>query len=77
MRKKQQLKVEEIITLFGDKHQIVADYAKHLKQTLSIKAVEKWRERRTIPFTQLMSLKEIATAKGFTFNIEDYIKKVG
>ena len=63
-----------IIDKFGGKHKIVADFEKFLRKVLTVKAVEKWEERKAIPLQQLLNLKTIAEKRGDIFLIEDYIK---
>lgn len=66
--------VEGIVNLFGGKHQIVADYEKVLRKVLTIKAVEKWVERKTISTTQVLALKTISERRDINFIFEDFIK---
>lgn len=66
--------VAAIVDLFGGKHQIVLDYEKILKSVLTVKAVEKWIERKKISSEQLLNLKSIAERRGIQFSIEAYIK---
>ena len=73
-RKVKNMDTDAIIRKFGGKHQIVADFEKHLRTILSVKAVEKWIERKSIPGHQLLNLKTIAAKRGIEFIIDEYIK---
>lgn len=73
-KNKKSYDVEAIVALFGGKHQIVADYEKYLRQIITVKAVEKWTERRSISSDNILDLKTIAEKRGITFNIEVHIK---
>lgn len=66
--------VASIVELFGGKHQIVADYEKILRKILTVKAVEKWIERRSISTIQVLNLKTISERRGINFIFEEYIK---
>lgn len=66
--------VAGIIDLFGGKHHIVADYEKYLRQIITVKAVEKWIERKSISTTQVLRLKTISEKRGIEFIFEDYIR---
>lgn len=76
MIKKNQKTVDAaaIVALFSGKHQIVTDYEKILKSILTVKAVEKWLERASIPSQQILNLKTIAEKKGIEFVYDKYIK---
>lgn len=65
---------EAIVKLFGGKHQIVADYEKILRSIISVKAIEKWLERKHVSTSNLLNLKTIAEKRGIEFKIEEYIK---
>jgi hypothetical protein len=73
-KNKKTIDTENIINLFGGKHQIVADYEKYLRSILTVKAVEKWLERKSISTDNVLSLKTIAEKRGLDFKFEDYIK---
>lgn len=66
--------VDSIIKLFGGKHQIVNDYEKILRVIITVKAVEKWIERKSISTTQMLNLKSIAERRNLNFVFEEYIK---
>ena len=66
--------VDSIIKLFGGKHQIVNDYEKILRVIITVKAVEKWIERKSISTTQMLNLKSIAERRNLNFIFEEYIK---
>lgn len=76
MAKKNQktIDVDAIIKFFGGKHQIVNDFEKILREILTVKAVEKWLERGSIPTSQILNLKTIAERRKLEFVFESYIK---
>lgn len=75
IRKNQKsINAEAIVKLFGGKHQIVADYEKHLRSIITVKAIEKWLERGAVSAGNLLNLKTIAEKRGIEFRIEDFIK---
>ncbi len=73
-RKLKNMDTDAIVKKFGGKHQIVADYEKYLREILTVKAVEKWIERKSIPAHQLLNLKTIAGKRGIDFVIDEYLK---
>lgn len=73
-RKAKKINSDSVVKLFGGKHRIVSDFEKILRTVLSIKAVEKWLERKSIPANQLFNLKAIAEKRGIEFSIDEYLK---
>lgn len=66
--------VAGIVDLFGGKHQIVADYEKYLRTIITVKAIEKWIERKSISTTQVLRLKTISEKRDISFVFEEFIK---
>lgn len=66
--------VAAIVAFFGGKHQIVTDYEKLLRIIITVKAVEKWLERKSLSTPQMLNLKVIAEKRGLNFVFEEYIK---
>jgi hypothetical protein len=53
-----------------------ADLARRLKAagfTLSLKAIEKWTQRKTIPGSWLVRMASVAKTEGRSFDIHDFI----
>jgi len=65
--------VKAIVAHFGGKHQIVNDYEKLLKVVISVKAVEKWLERKEIAMKHILNLKTIAEKRNMNFVFEEYV----
>lgn len=63
----------KIVEFFGGKHQIVLDFEKIIGETLTIKAVEKWIERESIPTQKILNLQTIAEQRKLKFKWENYI----
>lgn len=63
-----------IVELFGGKHQIVDDYAKILKVIISVKAVEKWIERRAISMVHILQLETIAEKRSISFDWKNFVR---
>jgi hypothetical protein len=66
---------QAIVELFGGKHQIVADYAKILKIVISVKAVEKWIERKGIATKHILHLETIADNRNIGFNWKNFVRE--
>ena len=73
MAKTKQIDIDRIIEFFGGKHQIVADYNYYLKKDLTIKAVEKWKERNSISIENVFNLQAIAKRKNKDFKLEEFL----
>jgi hypothetical protein len=66
--------VAQVIKDLGGAQRIVEELAKHGVTDMSAKAVEKWRERGTIPmkrWLQIRKLKKVTDGKAL--ELEDYI----
>lgn len=71
--KTKELNTKKIVDLFGGKHKIVADYEAILRTVITVKAIEKWIERRAISMKQILNLKVIAKERNIEFNLEDFV----
>ena len=69
-----ELDAKGIIKFFGGKHAIVEAYNKQLKSVITIKAIEKWEERKAIALKHIVALEEIAKKNGKIFEWRDYLK---
>ena len=67
--------VKEVVKFFGGKEQIVADYSKLLKKDITVKAVEKWIERNSLPGQHHTNLISLASKKKLSFNLADFFEK--
>lgn len=68
------LDAKRIVHRFGGRSELWRRMAKH-GHHVSVKTIEKWMERDSIPTQRLIALMDLAKKEGKPLNVEDYIKK--
>lgn len=75
MEQKNKIEVKKLVDFFGGKDQIVNDYSKILKLTITLKAVEKWIERDSLPSNHIVNFTILAQKKQLSFDLSNFFKK--
>ncbi len=68
------LDAKRIVLRFGGRSELWRRMAKH-GHHVSLKTIEKWMERNSIPTARLLVLFEIARKEGKPLELEDYVIK--
>lgn len=67
------LNVAKVIKDLGGATKIIEDLKRAGVDDISIKAIEKWRERGTIPMKRWIQLRKIAKGMKKNLELEDYL----
>lgn len=67
------LNVAKVIKDLGGSTKIVEDLKRNDVDDISVKAIEKWRERGTIPMKRWIQLRKIAKDIRKNLELEDYL----
>lgn len=66
------LDVLGIIDVFGGRLAIRDGLDEHKIRPITLKGIDKWVERQTIPVQRLIELKELANKKGLSLSIDKF-----
>ena len=64
--------INTVIQDFGGPNKISVMAKEHLDITLTNKAVQKWRERNSLPLIWIVRLKDIAAKENITTELTEY-----
>lgn len=68
------LDAKRIVQRFGGRSELWRRLEKH-GHHVSVKTIEKWQERNSIPTARLLVLMDLARKEGKPLNVEDYVIK--
>jgi hypothetical protein len=69
-----QLDVKAIIKRFGGRTELWRRLNITMRHSISVKTIEKWTERTSIPSSQLLILMELAKREGKPLIISEYVR---
>jgi hypothetical protein len=69
-----QLDVKAIIKRFGGRTELWRRLNTTMRHSISVKTIEKWTERTSIPSSQLLILMELAKREGKPLVISEYVR---
>lgn len=69
-----QLDVKAIIKRFGGRTELWRRLNTNMRHSISVKTIEKWTERTSIPSSQLLILMELAKREGKPLVISEYVR---
>jgi len=69
-----QLDVKAIIKRFGGRTELWRRLNTTMRHSISVKTIEKWTERTSIPSSQLLILMELAKREGKPLIISEYVR---